>query len=409
MLLQRSLLPAIENHLGDKRHTIITGVRQVGKTSALKLVHQKLKSEGEQVFQLTLEDSRVLHSINEHPDRVFEHVPTLPKPAQAGAADKRLFLLIDEVQYAADPTHFLKFLYDKYEGNVKVVATGSSAFYIDRKFTDSLAGRKRVFQLYPLSMEEYLTFRGDDELLQEFAFIQERPSYISPGMVALKAVFYEYLTFGGYPAVALEPDFSEKKMLLNELKNAYVKRDIAESGVSMEAKFFLLFQLLADQTGNLVNRHELSKTIQVDTKTVDNYLYVLEKCYHVHLLKPFFRNLQKELTKMPKVYFNDLGLRNALLNRFSPVDTRADKGALLENYYFIRLRQEYEADQLRFWRTTEQQEIDFVVEVSFGEGKAYEVKWTKQHFKPEKLSKFLEAYPGFKISCLDEADFIGLV
>lgn len=409
MLLQRSLLPAIENHLGDKRHTIITGARQVGKTSALKLVHQKLKSEGEQVFQLTLEDSRVLHNINEHPDRVFEHVPTLPKPAQAGAADKRLFLLIDEVQYAADPTHFLKFLYDKYEGNVKVVATGSSAFYIDRKFTDSLAGRKRVFQLYPLSMEEYLTFRGDDELLQEFAFIQERPSYISPSMAALKAVFYEYLTFGGYPAVALEPDFSEKKMLLNELKNAYVKRDIAESGVSMEAKFFLLFQLLADQTGNLVNRHELSKMIQVDTKTVDNYLYVLEKCYHVHLLKPFFRNLQKELTKMPKVYFNDLGLRNALLNRFSPVDTRADKGALLENYYFIRLRQEYEADQLRFWRTTEQQEIDFVVEVSFGEGKAYEVKWTKQHFKPVKLSKFLEAYPGFKISCLDETDFIGLV
>ncbi|MCU0347228.1 MAG: ATP-binding protein [Saprospiraceae bacterium] len=315
MLIQRSLLPAIENHLSDKRHTIITGARQVGKTSLLKLIFQKLKAEGQQVFQLTLEDSRVLRSINEHPDQVFEHVPILPKPAQGGDADSRLILLIDEVQYAADPTHFLKFLYDKYEGNVKVVATGSSAFYIDRKFTDSLAGRKRVFQLYPLSMEEYLGFRGNDELLQELAFIQQRPSYVSPSMAALKSVFYEYLTFGGYPAVALEPDFSEKKMLLNELKNAYVKRDIAESGVSMEAKFFLLFQLLADQTGNLVNRNELSKTIQVDTKTVDNYLYVLEKCYHVHLLKPFFRNLQKELTKMPKVYFNDLGLRNALLNR----------------------------------------------------------------------------------------------
>jgi predicted AAA+ superfamily ATPase len=312
---------------------------------------------------------------------------------------------VDEVQYASDPTHFLKFLYDKYEGNVKIVATGSSAFYIDRKFTDSLAGRKRVFQLYPLSFEEYLNFYGDTELLAEFEATRRQPSYVSPRSIALKSVFYEYLTFGGYPAVALEPDFAEKKLLLNELKNAYVKRDIAESGVSMEAKFYLLFQLLADQTGNLVNRHELSKTIQVDTKTVDNYLYVLEKCNHIHQLKPFFRNIQKELTKMPKVYFNDLGLRNSLVNRFGDIDSRADKAALLENYYFIRLRQEYDADQLRFWRTTERQEIDFIVETSFGEGFALEVKWNKQSFNPEKLTKFSSAYPKFKLSAVDESDF----
>ena len=109
---------------------------------------------------------------------------------------------------------------------------------------------------------------------------------------------------------------------------------------------------------------------------------------------------------MPKVYFNDLGLRNALLNRFGTIDSRADKGALLENYFFIRLRQQYEGDQLRFWRTTEQQEIDFVVETSFGEGLAYEVKWNKQGFKPEKLSKFTDAYPNFKLAGLDEADFL---
>jgi uncharacterized protein len=406
MLLQRSLLPAIERHLPDKRHTIITGARQVGKTSLLRLIHQKLKAGGEQVFQLTLEDSSVLHRINEHPDKVFDFVHMLPKPILSGVAEQRLYLLIDEVQYAADPTHFLKFLYDKYEGNLKIVATGSSAFYIDNKFKDSLAGRKRVFQLYPLSFEEHLIFRDGGELLQEVLAMQERPGYTSTRLNELKSIFYEYLTFGGYPAVALERDFSEKRQLLNELKNAYVKRDIAESGVSMEAKFFLLFQILADQTGNLVNRNELSKTVQADTKTVDNYLYVLEKCFHVHLLKPFFRNVQKELTKMPKVYFNDLGLRNALLNRFDLVDNRADKGAVLENYFFLRLRQQYDAEQLRFWRTTEQQEIDFVVETSFGEGKAFEVKWNKQSFKPEKLRKFTDNYPSFSLEGLEETDFI---
>ncbi|HRF39004.1 MAG TPA: ATP-binding protein [Saprospiraceae bacterium] len=409
MLFQRSLYPHVENHLPDKRHTIITGARQVGKTSLLRLIHQKLKAEGHLVFQLSLEDGKVLSDINTHPDNVFLHIPALPTPAQNGQAEKRLYLLIDEVQYAADPTRFLKFLYDKYEGNLKVVATGSSAFYIDRKFTDSLAGRKRVFQLYTLSYEEYLVFIGRNDLAEEVNMMRERPEYISSHSTALKAVFYQYLIFGGYPAVATEPDLLEKKLLLDELKNAYVKRDIAESGVSMEAKFFLLFQLLADQTGNLVNRHELSKTVQVDFKTIENYLYVLEKCCHIHLMKPFFRNIQKELTKMPKVYFNDLGLRNALLNRLDPIENRSDKGALLENYFYCRLRQQYETDQLKFWRTADQHEIDFVAETSFGQGRAYEVKWNKRNFSAEKLKKFTAAYPAFALECLDETDFVSLL
>ena len=406
MLFQRSLFSQIESHLPDKRHTIITGARQVGKTSLLRLIFQKLKAEGHLVFQLSLEDSKVLSDINEHPDNIFLHVPSLPIPAENGQVEKRMHLLIDEVQYAADPTHFLKFLYDKYEGNLKVVATGSSAFYIDRKFTDSLAGRKRVFQLYTLSYEESLVFAGRDDLAAEVMAMQQRPEYISPHRAVLKAIFYQYLTYGGYPAVTLESDLLEKKLLLDELKNAYVKRDIAESGVSMEAKFFLLFQLLADQTGNLVNRNELSKMVQVDSKTIDHYLYVLEKCYHIHLMKPFFRNIQKELTKMPKVYFNDLGLRNALLNRFETIENRADKGALLENYFYCRLRQPYDADQLKFWRTADQQELDFVAESSFGQGRAYEVKWNKRNFSPEKLKKFTETYPAFELECLDETDFV---
>jgi len=406
MLFQRSLFSQIESHLPDKRHTIITGARQVGKTSLLRLIFQKLKTEGHLVFQLSFEDNKVLSDINAHPDNVFLHVPSLPTPTENGQVEKRMHLLIDEVQYAADPTHFLKFLYDKYEGNLKVVATGSSAFYIDRKFTDSLAGRKRVFQLYTLSYEESLVFTGRDDLAAEVLAMQQRPEYISPHNSVLKAIFYQYLIYGGYPAVALESDLLEKKLLLDELKNAYVKRDIAESGVSMEAKFFLLFQLLADQTGNLVNRHELSKMVQVDSKTIDNYLYVLEKCYHIHLMKPFFRNIQKELTKMPKVYFNDLGLRNALLNRFEPIENRADKGALLENYFYCRLRQPYDADQLKFWRTADQQELDFVAESSFGQGRGYEVKWNKRNFSPDKLKKFTETYPAFELECLDETDFV---
>ena len=402
---KRQLLSQIEGHLSDKRHTIITGARQVGKTSILRMLYKQLLEEEKKAFFLSFEDIRILQSANEHPDRVFHHVALEPKPIMEGEAESRLYLLIDEVQYAKDPTNFLKYLYDKYESNVKVIATGSSAFYIDRKFKDSLAGRKRIFNLLPLSFSEYLLFKERENLQVEVDNLRKRTEYQSPFREELERLLFEYLLFGGYPAVVLENDPREKQFLLDELKNAYVKRDMLESGVVHEGKFYLLLQLLADQAGNLVNRNELAGTLQIDIKTVDNYLYILEKCYHIFLVRPFFRSLRKELTKMPKVYFNDLGLRNAFLNRFGEAHSRPDKGQLLENYYFCQLRQAYNLDQIKFWRTADKQEVDFIIEESFGVGKALEVKWNKANFKPKKYAKFTGAYPDFELECIDAADF----
>ncbi|HMQ49538.1 MAG TPA: ATP-binding protein [Saprospiraceae bacterium] len=405
MLKTRKLLDAVRDHLPDKRYTIITGARQVGKTSLLRLLFQELKLQKVPVFLLSFEDSRVLEAINEHPDRIFQFLPMLPLPILDGIAPERMYLMIDEIQYAKDPTNCLKFLFDKYEDNLKIIATGSSAFYIDRKFKDSLAGRKRVFNLLPLSFDEFIAFKDAQQVLEELVLLRLRKDYQSTQQVFLKNLFYEYLSYGGYPAVVLEKNDQEKKYLLEELKNAYVKRDILESSVAMEHKFYLLFQILADQIGNLVNKHELAKIIQVDDKTIDHYLYVLEKCYHLHLIKPFFRNVQKELTKMPKVYFNDLGLRNALLNRYGDVNNRSDKGALLENYYFSQFRHQCHLDQIHFWRTADGQEIDLILEESFETGNAYEVKWNKEKFHPAKYDKFLSAYQGFTLACLDEEAF----
>ncbi|MCB0587563.1 MAG: ATP-binding protein [Phaeodactylibacter sp.] len=402
---KRQLLSQIEGHLSDKRHTIITGARQVGKTSILRMLYKQLLEEEKKAFFLSFEDIRILQSANEHPDRVFHHVALEPKPIMEGEAESRLYLLIDEVQYAKDPTNFLKYLYDKYESNVKVIATGSSAFYIDRKFKDSLAGRKRIFNLLPLSFSEYLLFKERENLQVEVDNLRKRTEYQSPFREELERLLFEYLLFGGYPAVVLENDPREKQFLLDELKNAYVKRDMLESGVAREGKFYLLLQLLADQVGNLTNKNELATTLQLDAKTVDNYLYILEKCYHVFMVRPFFRNLRKELTKMPKVYFNDLGLRNAFLNRFGEIPLRADKGQLLENYYFCQFRHTYKMDQIKYWRTADKQEIDFILEESFDTGKALEIKWNKGNFKPKKYRKFTEAYPHFELGCLGATDF----
>jgi len=405
MIKDRNLLKEIKKHLPNKRHTIITGARQVGKTSLLKLLFKQLKTAKEEVFYLSLEDHRILKAVDEHPEKILNFISATPIPILEATVAKRIYLLIDEVQYAKNPTNFLKFFYDTYESNVKVIATGSSAFYIDRKFQDSLAGRKRIFNLYPLSLEEFLSFKGADKLNEEIQLLRTKSTYQTLMLERLTAYFYEYLNYGGYPAVVLENDFTEKRYLLEELKNAYIKRDILESAVEKEGKFYLLLQLLADQIGSLVNKNELANTVQIDGKTIENYLYILQKCYHIQLLRPFYRNVRKELVKMPKVYFNDLGLRNAFLNRFGPINERGDKGALLENYYFLQFRHSYSIDQIKFWRTTDQQEVDFIIEESFGKGKAYELKWTKAAFKANKYRKFSDNYPTFPLECLSADDF----
>ena len=308
--------------------------------------------------------------------------------------------MIDEVQYAADPSNFLKYLYDVYGENLKIVAAGSSAFYIDKKFTDSLSGRKRVFELMTLSFEEWLVFKNLNDLSRELALIREQKNYTSSSHRELMEMFNEYLVFGGYPAVVLDNNREEKIKLLKEIKDSFLKRDIDESGVNNPDKFYNLLSLLAGQTGNLVNRNELSSTIGIDHKTVDKYLYVLRKCFHIELVKPFYSNLRKELTKMPKVYFKDAGLRNVALTRFFDFKTREDQGALLENFVYKRLSDLFDRDAINFWRTSSNKEIDFVISTEYHRGLAYEVKLKCKNLKRSFQQTFVEHYPNYSVEVI---------
>ena len=309
---------------------------------------------------------------------------------------EKQFLFIDEVQYAADPSHFLKYLYDEYGKNLKVIATGSSAFYIDRKFKDSLSGRKRIFELKTLSFDEWLMFRGEHSLMNDLKLIREQNDYISPDHRQLSESFHEYLIYGGYPEVTLEKDKSEKLLILKELKNAFLKKDIDESGIADSDKFYSLLAVLSDQTGNLVNRNELANTIGVDNKTIDKYLYTLHKCFHIELVKPFYQNQRKEITKMPKVFFKDSGMRNMAINRLFDFGDRQDQGQLIENYVFNRLAEIYDKDIIRFWRTADKQEVDFVISTAYKDGLAFEVKMQCQGIKHAGYQKFIQSYPDFR-------------
>jgi len=384
----RNLFQSLVSHLDKKEFSIITGARQTGKSTLMKQVAEYCKKKNIPTVFLNLENKSILKDLNQSPLNFLSYIPVI---------ESRTVFFIDEVQYLDSPSNFLKLLYDEYVDKIKIVATGSSAFYLDKSFTDSLAGRKKIFWLKPCSFDEYLALRGRAELMQEIAEIRTNSRYKTIHIEILRQEWENFMLFGGYPAVITENDREEKILRLAEIRDSYVKRDILESGVQNQIAFYHLFRLLASQTGNLLNTNELSSTLRIENETVTNYLYVLQKCFHIALLKPFFQNIRKELTKMPKVYLFDNGLRNSLLHNFQPFADRMDKGMIWENTVFGLLCEKYNLDELFFWRTTDGNEVDFVLPTGVNP-QAIECKYDATLTSRSKYKKFTENYPHIPLS-----------
>ena len=388
-MVRRKKQLIISKHLSKKEFTILVGQRQIGKSTMLKQLYEDLILNGETCYFLNLDRKDILDELNKNPENLFKLCPLRD--------DKKIIVFIDEIQYLDDATNFLKLLFDEYNPRLKIVATGSSAFYIDKQFKDSLVGRKKIFQMGTLDFEEFLHFKGRNDLVDEVAKLKSKKLKKSIHENLLWSYMDEFVNYGGYPAVVLQNDIQEKIELLREIRDSYIKRDLLESGITDETKFYRMLMLLASQSGNMLNVNEISNTLRMTNAMVENYLYVLQKCFHITLVKPFYNNLRKELTKMPKVYIHDLGLRNILINYFAPIEQRSDKGLILENFCFRVLSENYEQDQIKYWRTADGNEVDFIIETQFLKGFAVEVKFNEQEAKTSKFKKFIATYPNFPL------------
>ncbi|MEI6277483.1 MAG: ATP-binding protein [Prolixibacteraceae bacterium] len=386
-MIRRKLFDDLLSHLLKKEFSIITGARQTGKSTLLKQLEIYCKGENIQVVFLNLENKTILAELNENPLNILKFLPEQTRRAVA---------LIDEIQYLDDPSNFLKLLYDEHAAQIKIVATGSSAFYMDHQFRDSLAGRKKIFQLNTCSFDEYLMLSGKSHLREELEHLIKTEGFRSTLLDYLRVEWEAYMTYGGYPAIITEPDLREKVIRLQDIRDSFVKRDILESGVVNETAFYNLFRILAGQTGGIVNVNELSSTLRIKNTTVDNYLSILQKCFHIALVKPFYRNLRKELVKMPKVFLLDTGLRNCLLNNFQPLSVRTDKGELWENTVFRLLADQIGADGIQYWRTSGGNEVDFILTES-DQLKAIEVKFDLNQVNRTKYKIFMQTYPGIPL------------
>ncbi len=392
---KRYLYKQLVESLSSKRHTIVVGPRQVGKTTLIKQLYAYCNEQGYPTVYLDLEHRDVRVELDKNPNNVFLFCPS---------TTERIYVFLDEIQKLKDPSNFLKQLYDDYSDGkrIKIVATGSSAFYIDERFNDSLAGRKRVFVLYSCSFEESLLIGGKDDLYEEVMRLKMAKEAKSVMLPRIRQSYYEYMRFGGYPEVVTETNENEKIEILRDLKDSFVKKDVEESGVRDEDAFFRLFRSLAIQAGGLTNVNELSKELRLKDETVSRYIGVMEKCFHVAMVRPFHRNLTKELTKMPMTYFFDSGMRNVLLNSFHPYASEIGVGQMWENQVFRSLVDRYGVENIRFWRTTEGREVDFVMpdlEVPV----AIEVKKSANAAKESKYKSFRDTYPEiqFRFVCLE--------
>ena len=369
-IYKRKIVDEILKYLESKEIIIIYGARQVGKTSLLKyLIENNLKKN---VFYFDLELPNLLELCSQGAESVFRYL------IQKGAdGNNKIFLIIDEIQYIEDPTKFLKIMHDHYPA-IKLIVSGSSTFEIKKKFKESLAGRTLNFELYPLSFEEFLVFKGE-----KYKLNKENIKAINEDLVKLAE---EHILFGGYPKIVLENSEEKKQAYLGQIISTYVRKDIRNIGnIRNISAFNKLIELLASQSGQLLNVLEISNTLKINRETVMEYLDLLENTFIIKRITPFHKNLRSEISKNPKIFFLDTGMMHLLWLKEFP---KVILGNSFETFVFLELMKS--GKKINFWRTTNKQEIDFIVKNK--ETYAIEVKFNFQNLDNRSLRFFSEIY-----------------
>lgn len=298
-------------------------------------------------------------------------------------------LIIDEAQKVQNIGLNLKLIVDHIKG-VKVIATGSSSFDLARAVGEPLTGRKYTLKMYPLAQ-------------MELAHIENRAQ--------TAANLDKRLIYGSYPEVVLLSGDRERQQYLKEIVGSYLYKDVLElDGIRYSDKIVRLLQLLAFQICSEVSFTEIGTQLGMSKNTVERYLDLLEKAFVIYRFSGFCRNLRKEISKNPRYYFYDVGIRNALINNFNPLGVRDDAGPLWENYVISERLKKQEYLQIStnnyFWRTYDRKEIDLVEERG-GKIFGYEIKWGKKRGKPPKV--WLDTYKNAAYEVIDRENYIKFI
>ena len=367
----RLLLEKLKKWVDRKEIFAIKGPRQSGKTTLLKMLRywliEEKKVKPENIIFITFEDRDVL-------EKFFLDPKGYLKSFIGERKNERFYFLIDEFHYLKNGGQTLKLLYDIFE-NVKFIITGSSSLELTGKTAKFLVGRVFSFELWQLNFEEFIkvkssqffnVYKEKSELVKNFILEGKDFSFSEKDIFEkdFQKFFEEYAIWGGYPEVIKTNDKETKTIILKNIYDTYITRDIMELlKITDYSRFKTLLALLSSQIGNLINYNNLVRDTQSYFKEIKHYFSILEETYIISLLKPFSTNKISELKKNPKVYFIDMGLRNYILGNFQELLFRPDSGQIVENAVFSQLKfNQEDLYLLKHWRTLGKAEVDFILE-----------------------------------------------
>lgn len=354
-MIERTLQAIIENDMFRGKAIVVIGARQVGKSTLFRMV---LEKKSEKILRLNCDEPEVRAMLTE-----------------AGTSDLKLIVgqnrivMIDEAQSVPGIGMTLKRLVDNFP-EIQLLVTGSSSFELQN---EPLTGRKYEYHLFPLSSAEICA---------------------TDGILHLRQTLEQRLIFSSYPEVYSHPE--ESKRILMDIAGSYLYKDLLTlENIRRPVLFEKLLVALALQLSSEVSYNELAQMVGTDNKTVEKYIDLLEKCFVIFRLNGFNRNLRTELKKAKKIYFYDNGIRNAILQNFAPLTMRQDTGALWENFVISeRIKMNHYSGNYAksyFWRTTGQQEIDYIEEKD-GRFTLFEMKFNPKKAATKLPKAFMETY-----------------
>ncbi len=354
MFIERRIHKSIKDHLKQRSITVITGMRRVGKTTLVQKLLEDIQSENKAYVDLEKITNRVIFD-----EKNYDNVLVRLTQDFDVSFKEKAYIAIDEIQLSPNITSVLKYLYD--HNDIKFIVTGSSSFYIKNLFIESMAGRKMIFEIYPLDFGEFLDFKNIRHGIENDFF---KSSMTLSGYENLKESYEEFIEYGGFPEVVLEKNNEQKNKRLLEIINSYVSLDIASiADFKDERETYALMKMLASRVGSRLDYQKLSRLSGVPREKVLSYADFFESTYLIHRVPVFTTNNDREIVKAKKLYFSDTGIANILSD--------LDGGRKFENTVFNQLKH---FGAVSYYALKSGKEIDFILERSKEEPVALETK-----------------------------------
>lgn len=388
-MIDRGYTAQIQKWLHKNKILILQWARQVWKTTLMKDISENIKTKNPNAEIAFLQADKIdnidIFSTPWNLITYLKYYHNFP--------ENYVYLFLDEFQYINNAWLFLKNIYDEYKDKLQILVSGSSSLEVSKN-TEFLTGRAINFYIDRVGFFEYFTYKENIKNINvfdpnDYELIQFNNLFKNK----LNNIFFEYITFWGYPEVLTYNDIETKKAILWQIFEAYIQKDIIEFlNIENITAFNNLIKLLSSNVWELVNINEISSTLNISVQTVNKYIDMLQGTFVFSKLPPFFRNVRKEISKMPKVFCEDLWLRNYSLKEFDAINKKINIGQEVENFVYNELRKKFEKEQIYFYRTISKSEIDFVVSKQYDLHTLIEVKYRNKPSAPVIMWNFSQRY-----------------